>query len=137
MENGTRRSGLAKDDEQSGFASLHGTTVDQPLWKPGQPCPVVACERATYIKDFSQFKMHWADKHEQMVPMFQCSLCGSRMKRKADVYRHLRNVHGCKGKDAFSSVSSCGFGRNQFFVDPYPLTKETLFRDCDPGFGYL
>ena len=114
--------------ESGTSASLVGTTIDPSVWKPGQACPVVACEMAKSIKDSTQFKKHWLEKHQQMVPIFQCTICGYRSKRKSDVYRHLRTRHDCDGQVDFSSFFSCGFGLNQFFVDPFPLAQETVFR---------
>ena len=115
---------------QSGTSSssFSGLMVDPSLWKPGQACPVVACQKLLRkIRDATQFKTHWLEKHEKMVAIYQCSLCSTRLKRKADLYRHLRLKHGCVGDAAFSFVVSCGLCPNQNFVDPAPLTQEIVF----------
>ena len=108
-----------------------GTTVNPSLWKPGQACPVLACrQKAKHIRHSSQFKQHWVEKHEKMIAFYKCaySQCTSgKFKRKSDLYRHLRQNHGCNGEDVFSSFVSCGIFPNQHFVDPFPLTQEIVF----------
>ena len=127
---GVRRKRPAALD--TGSLPFGGTTVNAKLWKPGQPCPVVACrQKAKFIRHLSQFRYHWLEKHEKMAAIYKCPQCTRESKRKSDLYRHLRMNHGFEGEDAYSSVISCGIFPNQHYVDPSPLSQEIVFSNCD------
>ena len=107
--------------------SFGGTMVDPSLWKPGEACPVVACQKQLVaIRDAYQFKRHWIERHERLVAVYKCSLCAYSSKRKRDLDRHFRIRHS-GFTDIAASNLSCALRPNKSYVDPSPLTQEDMF----------
>ena len=133
--NNNIRTAFLKQSSQFAFSGVKrqrevGDQKGKPLWKPGQPCPVLGCRlndnRLQKNISRNNFRVHWLEKHEPMVSMYQCPQCSLRSKRKTDLYQHLRVIHGYVG-DVSSVVLSYGFWPNKSFVDPSPLTQEIVF----------
>ena len=99
---------------------------DSALWQAGQGCPVVGCQpndKVHRFRDISQFKTHWLEKHEAIIPLYLCSLCRSSFKRKSNLYQHFRMKHGQPIEYAVGRVENRA---NLEFLDPGPLTLNHL-----------
>ena len=71
----------------------------------GFSCPVPGCP-AKRIRDRPQLKVHWLEKHEEIVPVYFCSVCTNSFKRKSNLFQHFRIKHGQHISDAVGRVES-------------------------------
>lgn len=111
------------------FLSLHtenteiSTNSSTRRWIPGLGCPVPRCG-AKKIQSTTRLREHWNDKHEEIVPKFQCSLCSHTTKRKSNLLMHFRYRH--PEADPSLCVGDISYQHNNEFQDPFPLTIQNI-----------
>ena len=110
----------------AGFNTMiQGKHSDHPAhwsWVPGQGCPVQGCS-AKIIRQSTHLKIHWAEKHEEIVAKYYCSACDFFSKRKSNVFQHFRQRHNLMKIMSHSEcIRKVEHQHNREFIDPYPLT---------------
>lgn len=66
-------------------------------------------------------KLHWEEKHTEIVPHYFCSMCEFGYKRKSALNRHFMMTHA---GDSSKAVGKVEFRPNKQFKDPSPLTLD-------------
>ena len=94
-----------------------------PLWSPGKGCPVPNCLART-LADSGQMNRHWAECHEQVVKVLNCSECTAYFKRKSNLNSHYRRKHG---PNVALAVGRIEYLRNKEFLDPGPIKLSNIF----------
>ncbi|XP_059147030.1 uncharacterized protein LOC131934882 isoform X12 [Physella acuta] len=122
---GAGPSGEGIGDSSGALRNLLKKPLNSPygLWRPGLGCPVPGCS-AKVIRQAIHLRIHWAEKHEEIVPKYHCSLCDVFSKRRSNLFQHFRQKHG---NDISQSVGNIEFQPNREFQDPYPLTLDDVF----------
>ncbi|CAG5116062.1 unnamed protein product [Candidula unifasciata] len=92
------------------------------LWQPGLGCPVPGCS-ANVIRQAIHLKIHWTEKHEEIVAKYHCSACLFYTKRKSNLFQHFRLKHG---NDISQAVGKVEYQHNREFQDPYPYTLDEV-----------
>ncbi|XP_005089555.1 uncharacterized protein LOC101845285 isoform X6 [Aplysia californica] len=87
--------------------------------KPGLTCPVQMCASLKAMRDVSQFKTHWLEKHEEIIPQYHCSMCSHCFKRKSNLFQHFRLKHR---EPVSQAVGRIEYRNNQEYVNPAPFT---------------
>ncbi|GFO13605.1 hypothetical protein PoB_004011000 [Plakobranchus ocellatus] len=111
-------------------ARIPGLGYDR-IWQRGYACPVQGCGLQS-VRDVTDLKRHWREKHEEIIAKFHCSACSYVSKRKSNVFQHFRLRHnGNMLGNSSESVGKVEYQHNKQFIDPYPLTLESVLRYKD------
>ncbi|GFR65876.1 hypothetical protein ElyMa_005542900 [Elysia marginata] len=107
-------------------------------WFPGGACPVLGCG-AKKIRKVWEYKRHWREMHEAVVATFPCSKCSFFSKRRFDVVQHFVSCHWrvTNGElvDKNGCVGNVVYQENPGYVDPYPLTLNSVLKGPDCALG--
>ncbi|XP_035825016.1 uncharacterized protein LOC101845285 isoform X4 [Aplysia californica] len=105
-----------------GATPSYAYNSSQALWRPGLGCPVIGCS-AKKIHDLCHLRMHWEEKHQEMVAHYTCSVCAMSIKRKSGLIRHYRRKHG---DDITEAVGRVDYQPNLGFENPAPFTLDIV-----------
>ncbi|XP_005089558.1 uncharacterized protein LOC101845285 isoform X9 [Aplysia californica] len=83
-------------------------------------CPVKDCQVTTV-----RLKRHWREKHLEFVGLYHCAMCSINSKRRYQVVTHACKAHGVT--DPAAAVGRVEYHRNKQYMDPAPLTFESVF----------
>ena len=86
-------------------------------------CPVAGC-KARHLTCISQLRNHWTEKHEPIIKMYTCGLCGFKTKRlRIFTNKHMATHHSTV---APHEHSMCQLDKNIHYLDPAPYSLKQL-----------